>query len=73
MGHASSIALGIAMIKKSRSVYCFDGDGAAIMHLGAFATVGQIKPQNFKHIIFNNGSHDSVGAQPSAGLDINFA
>lgn len=44
MGHASSIALGIAIVKKSRNVYCFDGDGAALMHLGSLATIGSIKP-----------------------------
>lgn len=44
MGHASSIALGVAMTKKSRDVWCFDGDGAAIMHMGAFSLIGQIQP-----------------------------
>lgn len=66
MGHASSIALGIALEKPARSVYCFDGDGAAIMHMGALATIGKLQPKNFKHIIFNNFAHDSVGGQPTA-------
>ena len=62
MGHASSIALGIAHMKQSRGIYCFDGDGAALMHLGSMATIGQLGLTNYKHIIFNNGAHDSVGA-----------
>ncbi|KAK2189303.1 hypothetical protein NP493_109g02008 [Ridgeia piscesae] len=70
MGHASSIALGIAQQKPHRQVYCFDGDGAAIMHLGAWATVGQSGNTNFKHIVFNNGVHESVGAQPTAAMDM---
>lgn len=72
MGHASQIAMGIALEKKSRQVFCFDGDGAAIMHMGAFAIIGSQKAKNFKHIIFNNGAHDSVGGQPTAGMDISF-
>ena len=72
MGHSSSIALGIALEKPDRTVYCFDGDGALIMHMGALATIGHLKPKNFKHIIFNNFAHDSVGGQPTAafGIDI---
>jgi len=66
MGHSSSIALGIALEKPDRNVYCFDGDGALIMHLGALSTIGDIRPENFKHIVFNNFAHDSVGGQPTA-------
>lgn len=71
MGHASSIALGIALEKTKRNVYCLDGDGAFIMHMGILSTVGKLKPKNFKHIIINNFSHDSVGGQPTAGDVIN--
>lgn len=71
MGHASQIALGIALQKPNRRVFCFDGDGAAIMHLGAMAIIGQTQPANYYHIVFNNGAHDSVGGQPTAGFDIN--
>ena len=71
MGHASQIALSIAIQKPEQQVYCFDGDGAVIMHLGGMAIVGQIAPQKFIHIVFNNGAHDSVGGQPTIGLDIN--
>ncbi len=70
MGHASQIALGIALQKKDRKVYCLDGDGAILMHMGALATIGTLKPNNYKHILFNNGAHDSVGGQPTVGLQI---
>ncbi|MFA5942641.1 MAG: phosphonopyruvate decarboxylase [Candidatus Paceibacterota bacterium] len=66
MGHASQIALGIAQQKKNTSVYCLDGDGASIMHLGGLATVGWVAPRNFKHIVLNNSAYESVGGQPSA-------
>ncbi len=71
MGHASQIALGIAMEKHDRRVWCFDGDGASIMHMGSMAIIGQKSPKNLIHIIFNNGAHDSVGGQPTVGLKIN--
>jgi len=70
MGHASSIALGIALSRPSRNVYCFDGDGSFIMHMGALSTISQTKVFNFRHIIFNNYSHDSVGGQPTAAAAI---
>lgn len=70
MGHASQIALGIAMEKQDRRIWCFDGDGAAIMHMGGMAIVAQKAPKNYVHVIFNNGAHDSVGGQPTVGLDI---
>jgi phosphonopyruvate decarboxylase len=66
MGHASQIALGIAVQKLGRSVVCLDGDGAAIMHLGSLSTVGWVKPKNFLHIVLNNKAHESVGGQKSA-------
>lgn len=68
MGHASSIALGIALARPKRHVYCLDGDGAAIMHLGALAVIGQKQAPRYHHILFNNGMHDSVGGQPTAGF-----
>ena len=71
MGHASQIALGIAMSKKDRKVWCFDGDGATIMHMGSMAIVGNKAPENLIHVVFNNGAHDSVGGQPTVGLSIN--
>lgn len=71
MGHASQIALGIAMNRPERNVYCFDGDGAAIMHMGGMGIVASMLPGNFYHIVFNNGAHDSVGGQPTIGFGIN--
>lgn len=70
MGHASQIALGIALEKPNRKIYCFDGDGAAIMHMGSMAIVASKKPKNYIHIVFNNGAHDSVGGQPTVGHQI---
>lgn len=73
MGHASSIALGVAISKPSRKVFCFDGDGALLMHMGNMPIIGSTKCENFIHVLFNNGSHDSVGAQPTVGLKVNFS
>ncbi|MGB4407779.1 MAG: phosphonopyruvate decarboxylase [Sphaerochaeta sp.] len=70
MGHASQIALGIALERKDCQVYCLDGDGATLMHLGGMAIIGSKKPQNYCHIILNNGAHDSVGGQRTVGRDI---
>lgn len=70
MGHASQIALGIALQQPNRPVYCFDGDGASIMHMGNMAITAQMQPKNYIHIVFNNGAHDSVGGQPTVGLQI---
>ena len=72
MGHSSSIALGIALAKPENKIFCLDGDGASIMHLGAFGVIGQSNPKNFTHILFNNGSHDSVGGQPTASSNMDF-
>ncbi len=70
MGHASQIALGIAMAKFDRKVWCFDGDGSVIMHMGSMAIVANKTPKNYIHVVFNNGAHDSVGGQPTVGLKI---
>ena len=70
MGHASQIALGIALAQPERKVWCFDGDGAAIMHMGSMAIVANKAPKNYVHVVFNNGAHDSVGGQPTVGLKI---
>ena len=71
MGHASQIALGIALCKRDKTVICIDGDGAALMHLGGFSTIGTQKPKNMVHIVLNNGAHDSVGGQPTVARNIN--
>ena len=70
MGHASQIALGIALQKPNRRVFVFDGDGAMLMHMGGMAIIGDYCPKNLVHIIFNNGAHDSVGGQPTVGQKI---
>ena len=72
MGHASQIALGVALHNKKNEVYCLDGDGALLMHMGSAAIVAQQDCDNYKHILFNNGAHDSVGGQPTVGFEINF-
>ena len=70
MGHSSSIALGIAIEKPDRKIYCFDGDGAFIMHMGAISNIGALAPKNLVHVVFNNGAHESVGGQPTLGFGI---
>jgi phosphonopyruvate decarboxylase len=65
MGHASQIALGIALQKRGLPVTILDGDGAVLMHMGGMAALGAEKPGNVRHIVLNNGAHDSVGGQPT--------
>ena len=72
MGHASSVALGIALSRPERNVICLDGDCAAMMHMGAMTMVSKLDVPNFIHIVLNNGAHESVGGQPSAGYLIDF-
>lgn len=66
MGHASAIALGVAAAEPDREVWCFDGDGAMLMHTGTMATIGDHGTPNLRHALFNNGVHDSVGGQPTS-------
>nr|ACG70832.1 phosphonopyruvate decarboxylase [Streptomyces fradiae] len=66
MGHASSIALGIALREREREVWCLDGDGALLMHLGALPVIAEHGPPSYFHVVFNNGVHDSVGGQPTS-------
>jgi len=73
MGHASMIALGIAINQPERRVYCFDGDGATLMHMGNLPIVASAEPRNFVHVVFNNGAHDSVGGQPTVAVRIDLA
>lgn len=70
MGHSSSIALGVALNKPSQRIWCIDGDGAVLMHMGAMALVGQNKPKNLIHIIINNGAHETVGGMPTVAGNI---
>lgn len=72
MGHSSSIALGVAINKPNKKIWCIDGDGAALMHMGAMAVIGAIKPRNLIHIVINNGAHETVGGLPTVakGIDL---
>jgi len=72
MGHSSSIALGIALNKPGTRIWCIDGDGAALMHMGALALIGAKAPSNLVHVIINNGAHESVGGQPTVARQIDF-
>ena len=65
-GHASSIALGIALQKPDKTIWCIDGDGAALMHMGAIAVIGKAAPENLIHVVINNQAHESVGGMPTA-------
>ncbi len=72
MGHSSSIALEVALQKPDKKIWCIDGDGALLMHMGAMAVIGANSPQNLVHIIINNGAHETVGGMPTVAerLDI---
>ena len=73
MGHSSSIALSVAENKPSTKIWCIDGDGAVLMHMGAMALVGSAKPKNLVHIVINNGSHETVGGLPTVASEIDLA
>ncbi len=72
MGHSSSIALGVAINKPDQRIWCFDGDGAVLMHMGAMAVIGANKPKNLVHIVINNGAHETVGGMPTVASEIDF-
>ena len=66
MGHSIMIALGISMEQPKRRVWCLDGDGAVLMHMGSLAIVGSLAPSNLIHVVFNNTAHETVGGLPTA-------
>lgn len=70
MGHASSIALGVAINKPEQKIWCVDGDGAVLMHMGAMAVLGANAPKNMVHIVINNGAHETVGGMPTVASNI---
>lgn len=72
MGHASSVALGIALERPDRKVVVLDGDSACMMHMGAMTMVSKLEAPNYMHVVLNNGAHESVGGQPSAGHKVDF-
>lgn len=70
MGHSSSIALGVALNKSNAKIWCIDGDGAILMHMGSMAVLGANSPQNMVHILINNGAHETVGGMPTVANSI---
>ena len=70
MGHSSSIALGVALNKPDRKIWCIDGDGAVLMHMGSMAVLGANAPKNLVHIVINNGAHETVGGMPTVASKI---
>lgn len=70
MGHTASIAFGMSL-KTNKNIFCIDGDGSFLMHMGGFPIISQYAKNNFKYILINNGSHESVGGQPTVAFDIN--
>lgn len=72
MGHTASIALGAALGNPDKQVVCIDGDGSALMHLGALPIIGDVAPKNLVHILLNNAAHESVGGQPTVAGNIDF-
>lgn len=73
MGHTSSIALGIALQKPDKRIWCIDGDGALLMHMGSLAVIGANSPKNFVHVVLNNEAHESVGGMPTVANAVNFS
>lgn len=70
MGHSSSIALGVAINKPEQRIWCVDGDGAVLMHMGSMAVMGANKPKNLIHVVINNGAHETVGGMPTVAGSI---
>ena len=70
MGHSSSIALGVALNKPEQRIWCIDGDGAVLMHMGSMAIIGANKPKNLIHVVINNGAHETVGGMPTVAGSI---
>lgn len=70
MGHSSSIAFGLAEASPEKKVWCIDGDGAVLMHMGAMAVIGAYKPKNLVHIVIDNGAHETVGGMPTVARKI---
>ena len=70
MGHSSSIALGVAINRPEQRIWCIDGDGAVLMHMGAMAVIGANKPKNLIHVVINNAAHETVGGMPTVAGNI---
>jgi len=72
MGCVVPLALGLALARPDLRVIALDGDGAALMRMGAFATVGAYGPPNLAHLLLDNGAHDSTGAQATVSPNVSF-
>ena len=70
MGHSSSIALGVAINRPGQRIWCVDGDGAVLMHMGSMAVLGSNPPKNLIHVVINNGAHETVGGMPTVAGSI---
>jgi phosphonopyruvate decarboxylase len=73
MGCVLPLAIGLALARPSLRVIALDGDGAALMRLGAFATAGAYAPANLQHLLLDNGVHDSTGGQATVAPQVSFA
>ncbi|MDJ0577375.1 MAG: phosphonopyruvate decarboxylase [Xenococcaceae cyanobacterium MO_234.B1] len=73
MGCASSLGLGLSLARPDLQVVVIDGDGAALMRMGNFATIGTYGGSNLIHILLDNEAHDSTGAQATVAAGISFA
>jgi phosphonopyruvate decarboxylase len=73
MGCVTSLALGLALARPQLRVVAIDGDGAALMRMGNFATLGAYGPANLWHLLLDNGVHDSTGGQASVSPHVSFA
>jgi phosphonopyruvate decarboxylase len=72
MGHASAIACAVALQHPTKTVWCLDGDGAVLMHMGSLCSIGTLQPKNFVHVVLNNEAHESVGAMPTVAGIVDF-
>ena len=70
MGHASSVSLGYVLSEKKIKVFCLDGDGSLLMHMGSLATIGIVKPKNLIHVLFNNNAHDLLVDKPQMQIKL---
>ena len=74
MGGSSTLGLGVALARPDTTVWILDGDGSLAMQLGSLLTISNSAPENFVHIVFNNGVYDTSGAQPTlAAKNMSFA
>jgi phosphonopyruvate decarboxylase len=73
MGCISSLGLGLAIARPDKKIIAIDGDGAALMRLGSFATNAYYQPKNLLHVVLDNNAHDSTGGQATVSHIVDFA